>query len=145
MATVDEKIAALAAKQEAREAAREAEAKDHELARLELLDRFETELGAYGRAFAMVDCGALGLGWIVVKPPEPAAHKRYMGQLERAVMKDVAPAFEEKHSYARSCVAHPAIDQFNALTMKHVGIVSRVVDAANYLATGRREREEGKF
>jgi translation elongation factor EF-Tu-like GTPase len=139
------RIAELQAKQAAREEKRDAEAKGHELARLELVDRFEEELGALGRAFALVDCGPIGRGWIVVKPPELAPHKRYQAALQRAVIKEQGIDTAEMHAYAATCIAHPAREEFNGLAAKHPGVVGRVVDAANYLATGRRDREEGKF
>ena len=143
--SVDEKIEELEKKQRAREAGREEKAKLHRLEKAELVDKYEEELGPLGVAFALVDCGLIHRGWLVVKNPEKAAYKRYQAIVEKGVMKERSIDDSEKHAYAMACVVHPAREVALQLFADHSGVSERVIAAANYLATGQREREEGKF
>lgn len=105
MATKEERAARLAeleAKRAERDAKLAEEFEDHKLLCLELVEKYETELGARGRFFEIVnEDNAVGAGPIVVKPPTLLAQKIYT-QSDAKTTPEIASA------YVCPCVLYPS-------------------------------------
>lgn len=102
----EERLAELQAKEEARQEERKAARASAQLERLEIIDRFEAELGPREREFVLVPLLNLGEGFIVLKRPTAASHKKFMTAWEKA--KDKGRPVEETDvkEYVAPCVVH---------------------------------------
>jgi hypothetical protein len=125
----------LAAKAE-RDGAAVEEAKAHAMLLLELEAKFSAELGRRGQAFEIVnEDNDLGIGPIVVKPPEELAVKRW------DMKPDETP--EDRAMLVTPCVVYP--DNFSAVTRGRPLIVKRCAVAVLNLAGLGQKTRSGKF
>lgn len=100
----EERLAELEAKEEARQLEREHARKSAKLLRLEIIDKLEAELGPREREFVVVPLLNVGEGYIALKRPTAASHKKFMAAWEKA--RDKSKPLEEidVKDYVAPCV-----------------------------------------
>lgn len=142
--TVEEKIAALQKKEDDRQQKREDERKAKTLERLELIDKFETDLGPRGREFVVVDVTNLGEGFVVLRKPTAASHKRYMNAVEKA--KDKGKPIEEAdtNQYVLPCVVHPEKATYSRIANERHDVPVQCAAAMMSMLQAAKEADEGK-
>lgn len=128
--------AELIAKEEARQKDREAARQKAELELLEIVDKYETEIGPRGQRFQVIDATALGEGLIVLKLGEEVLWKRYTA----SKMTD-ADTFD----FVFPCVVHPAKELFAEIVSRRGAIAGRCAKALGELYGLKFKEEEGKF
>lgn len=101
-----------------------AEADSAELERLELVEKFEQELGRDGRDFAVVDVSDLGEGHVVVKLGEPVLYKAFTNSKMTEMDID---------AFVFPCVVHPTKDVYRKLAVRRPGAVQRCLLALSKL------------
>lgn len=143
---LDAELAARQAKAEARLAAAEekraARVKDPALAALERLEQEAEEAEAiadaeasYGPVDQDVKLVRSPRGLVIVRRPEYVAVKRFHDAAQSTV--------EAKDKLGRPCVVWPSKDRYAAMAANDVALVSKVADAAAWLAGfGRTKLEE---
>lgn len=108
----------LFARKKAREEKQAASAPDLELVRLRLEDKYETELGPQGKAFAIVEIKPVDTHpYLVVKVPETASviYKRFAG-----IPQDKLTP-EDLDALVAPCVVHPSLDEWRGVVAKRPG------------------------
>lgn len=112
--TADEKRARLLEARQRREAADEQRRLDAELERLDLVERFEKELGGpEGQQFAIYDATGLGEGFFVVKLGPSVLWKTYWD----SKMSDV-----DKCDLVSQCIVHPSKEDYLAARGRRMAI-----------------------
>jgi hypothetical protein len=134
-ASVEERIAGYRAKQAAREAEREKELLSLELTKLELIDRFESELGPINREFRILSYATPFVGCIVLKRG-PAVLYRKLRQ-SKVTPKDV-------EDFVVPQVAYPEKDEFRKLAGTYDALYPACLDELYLLHAGKLGDEQGK-
>jgi len=120
-----EKLARYRAEKAKREARAAEEADAAELARFELVERLEKELGGLeGRAFAVVDVTDLGEGLIALKLGDAVLYKAFSES--KVTVMDVA-------AFVSPCVVHPSLDEYKGIAMRRPAIAIRCATALSAL------------
>lgn len=133
--SIRERLAAARAEAAKREEMRREEADAAELDRLELISRFERELGALGRAFVIVDLSDLGEGHVVLKLGEGSAWKAFTSSKMDAV---------DTEAFVLPCVVHPAKETYREIAMRRGFVSDRCALALSELFGVKRKDDAGK-
>lgn len=134
--TLEEKRARVAAARQAQAASDEARKLDAELERLELVERFERELGGpEGQQFAILDSTRQGEGFFVVKLGPSMLWKTYWD----SKMTDV-----DKCDLVAPCIVHPAKDVYLAARGRRLGIDAELTKLLGALNGLQINTEQGK-
>ncbi len=134
--TVAERLAAKRKDAAKREEAVQAERDAAELAKLELEERFEKELGGRkGQAFMIVDASDLGEGHIVLKLGEDVLFNAFKASKMNVV---------DTEMFVVPCLAYPAVDEYRKITKRRAFIADRCASALGVLYGVRTEAEAGK-
>lgn len=99
------------------------EAAAAELARLELEEKYEKELGPLGRAFVIVDASDLGEGFIAMKLGEDVLWNTFKASNMNVV---------DTEAFVLPCVVHPSKDDYRKIVKRRAFIADR---CAGELAT----------
>jgi hypothetical protein len=113
--TPEEELARLRKDRQDREGARAKDGVVRELEKERLLARFESELGARGSEFQLLDTRLPGDPFVVIKRPA-------MVQWTKWDQSKQTPT--DKYELVAPSVVHPSMEQFNELRQKRVGIES---------------------
>lgn len=142
--TLDEELAAAHERHEAREKAETQRKKQHELAGLKLIEKFEAEIGPRRSKFTMVDLGDIGEGFVVMKLGDAVIQKKFESAI--AKLKDKEKLDEQSiDQYVTPCVVHPSESEFRALCGRRYNLWSRCASALAKLYGVKRDDDEGKF
>ena len=140
-ASLEAKLAAQRDKQRQREEAEQLEALAREVELLELVERFETQLGKRGRAFEVIEDDGHGEGPIVVKLGDSVLQQAF----EAAVQKSETLGPAEMHNYVAPCVAYPSAEKAAEIFNRRPLLRSRCANAIANLFGAKRGNEKGKF
>ena len=134
--SLNERLAAARAEKAKREEARQAERNAAELAKLELEEKLEKELGGpLGRAFAIVDVSELGEGHVAVKLGLDVLWNTF-----KASKMSVA----DVDAFVAPCVAHPSVDEYRAIIRRRPYIADRCAAALAKLYGADADEKAGK-
>jgi len=134
----------LRAEKAARDEAREAKRLAYEIEELELEARFEAELGPKGIAWNILDLTNLGEGFVVVRPGETKAHKRFTGAISR--VKDGQSIPDETFvAYVLPALAHPMEKEFLAIANRRHEVWPRTANAIGDLQGFVQRDNAGKY
>jgi hypothetical protein len=117
------RLAELRNRKAAREQKIEAEKQAAELARLELEEKYEKELGPLGREFAIVDCSDQGDGFVVMKRGEDVLWNAFKASKMGVV---------DTEAFVLPCVVSPSTDDYRKLVKRRPFVADR---CAGELAT----------
>ncbi len=119
-----------------REAKAQQDREAAELARLELEERLEAQLGGpVGRAFAIVDASEIGEGHIAVKLGEDVLWNAFKASKMNVVDVD---------AFVTPCVVHPTVDDFRKIVKRRPFIADRCATALAALYGAEATATAGK-
>lgn len=142
--TLSERHAEAVERHRTREEAKAQKQMAHELLGLELVERFEKDLGTKDEQFKMVDLGSIGEGFVVVKLGESLYQKK-LEQAVASLKKGQTLSDADLEQYVNFCVVYPPIVEFRALCNRRPNVLSRTANALAYLFGQAREADESKF
>ena len=135
-ATLEEKRVRVLAAKRRREAAEEERKLNAEVERLDLAERFETELGGpEGQQFAILDMTKRGEGLFVVKLAPSIIWKTYWDSKMTEV---------DRCDLVSACIVHPAKDAYLAARGRRQGIDAELTKLLGALNGLQIEIDEGK-
>lgn len=140
----DQRLLELRERQEAREKKREAEFNAGELEKLELIDKYETDLGARGREFEIVDLRDYGEGLIVVKRPSAVAYKQFGIAVDKAINTNRPVTEADYDAFVSSCLVHPDLSAYRAIAARRNGVPGECAFLAKRMHVLRKEVDAGK-
>lgn len=132
------KMAVLREQLEKIQASREAESDARELQELELVVRFEQEIGARGREFELVSTPD---GPIVVKRGEFVLYKKFQASMKGSS----EPTPEAVFAYVSPSIVYPDKETFNRLVDAKPYYAVRCASAQASLHGAKSEADRGKF
>lgn len=133
--TPREKLSRLRESNQKRDKDREEKKVLDEIERLELIAKFEKELGPEGQAFAIYDATHAGEGFFVVKHGEAVLYTSFMES-------KITPT--DRYDFVAPCVVHPTRAEFDAAQSRRPGINIELSNRLVGLYGIKIKTEEGK-
>jgi hypothetical protein len=129
------KRARLREAQAKREQALEDKKLDADIERLELVEKYERDLGPEGQAFAIYDASHVGEGFFVVKHGEAVLYTTFMES-------KLTPA--DRYDFVAPCIVHPTREKFDAAQARRPGINVELSNRLVSLYGIKLKTDEGK-
>ena len=133
--TFDQRYLRMLEQKQKRDQERKRKHQERELARDELVARFEEELGPEGSSFGVYDTGHVDDPLIVVKRPARVQWTKF-SQSKQTVA--------DRYDLIAPSLVHPSIDEWNALLEKRAAVDLGVSNLLSDLMGLKQEADQGK-
>jgi hypothetical protein len=133
--SLEEKRSRLRAEAKKREEAQKAKALENEVALLELIDKYEREIGPRGQSWDVVDATRWGEGFFVVRLGAGINFQTYADS-------KMGPA--DKHDFICPCLVHPDVETYRAARARRPAIDFEISNVLAVLYGVKLKDDEGK-